>query len=244
MDMNISGSGQIAAGEYDRIRISGSGQLAAAVKCNSLHVSGAASGSELVCVNEIHVSGSSQFSGKVTAGSIAVSGGFTGNGDIVAKERISASGSIRCGGTMKSKLVSISGKGSVTGDVEAETVKVKGKLDCAGLLNAEEIEIEFKEGMEIGSIGGSKIVIYKRSEGKKRVRLPLFSSLVKAADGTVRVKASVEGDDIALEGVITPRVSGRVVAIGAGCEIDLVQYSEKVEISPEAKVGRTEQIRN
>jgi hypothetical protein len=33
-----------------------------------------------------------------------------------------------------------------------------------------------------------------------------------------------------------------VVAIGAGCVIELVQYSEQVEISPEAKVGRTERI--
>ena len=70
----------------------------------------------------------------------------------------------------------------------------------------------------------------------------MFSSLAKAADGIVRVKNSVEGDDIALEGVTVPRVSGRVVAIGEGCEIDLVQYSEQVEISPEAKVGRTEKI--
>ena len=58
----------------------------------------------------------------------------------------------------------------------------------------------------------------------------------------MRVKTSIEGDEIALEGVIAPRVSGRVVAIGAGCEIDLVQYSEQVEISPEATVGKTEQI--
>ena len=70
----------------------------------------------------------------------------------------------------------------------------------------------------------------------------MFSSLATAADGIVRVKNSVEGDDIALEGVTVPRVSGRVVAIGEGCEIDLVQYSEQVEISPEAKVGRTEKI--
>lgn len=244
MDMNISGSGQIAAGEYDRIRISGSGQLAGLARCNSFHVSGSASGKEIVCENDMHVSGSSHFSGKVTAGSIAVSGGFTGNEDVVAKERITFSGSGRCGGTMKCKMLSISGKGSVAGDIEAEAVKVNGKVDCGGLLNAEEIEIAFKEGMEIGSIGGSKIVIYKRSKEKKRFRLPLFSSLVKTADGTVRVKNSVEGDEIALEGVVAPRVSGRVIAIGEGCEIDLVQYSEQVEISPEAKVGRTEQIRN
>jgi hypothetical protein len=58
----------------------------------------------------------------------------------------------------------------------------------------------------------------------------------------VSVSGSVEGDDIALEGVTCPRVTGRIVAIGAGCHVDLVQYSEKIEVSPDAKVGRTEQI--
>ncbi len=242
MDMIISGSGQIAAGEYDRIRISGSGQLAGLVRCNSFQVSGSANGNEIVCESDFQVSGSGHFSGKVTAGSITISGGFTGNGDVAAKERIAISGGGRCGGAMRCKTLSISGKGAAAGDIEAETVKVNGKLDCGGLLNAEEIEIEFREGMEIGSIGGSRIVIYKRSGKKKKIRLPLFASFVKGAEGSVSVKNSVEGDEIALEGVITPRVSGRVVAIGEGCEIDLVQYSEQVEISPEAKVGRTERI--
>ena len=72
--------------------------------------------------------------------------------------------------------------------------------------------------------------------------MPLFSLLVGAAHGSVSVSGSVEGDDIALEGVTCPRVTGRVVAIGAGCHVDLVQYSEKIEVSPDAKVGRTEQI--
>lgn len=34
----------------------------------------------------------------------------------------------------------------------------------------------------------------------------------------------------------------RVVAIGADCEIDLVQYTEEIEIRPDAKVGKIEKI--
>ena len=56
------------------------------------------------------------------------------------------------------------------------------------------------------------------------------------------MKNAIEADTIALENVKTPRVSGRIVAIGEDCEIDLVQYSEEIEISPKAKVGRTEKI--
>jgi cytoskeletal protein CcmA (bactofilin family) len=245
MDLNISGSGQITPGEYSTIRISGSGHFGDAVRCQNLYVSGSANGSNVVCEKDFHVSGSSSFSGTVTAGNIAISGGSSFGGDVEAKERIAISGGMRCDGDVKCKQLQVSGKGAVAGDVEAELAKIRGALDCNGLLNAEEVDIEYEKGMEVGSIGGSKIMIYKRhgEEKKKRVRLPLFSSLVKkTTTGEVYVKTSVEGDEIALEGVFTPRVSGRVVAIGAGCVIELVQYSEQVEISPEAKVGRTERI--
>ena len=245
MDLNISGSGQITPGEYSTIRISGSGHLADAVRCQNLHVSGSANGSNVVCEKDFHISGSCSFSGKVSAGNVAISGGTSFGGDVEAKERIAISGGMRCDGDIKCKQLQVSGKGVVSGDVEAELAKIRGALDCDGLLNAEEVDIEFEKGMEVGSIGGSKIMIYKRhgEEKKKRVRLPLFSSLVKkTTTGEVYVKTSIEGDEIALEGVFTPRVSGRVVAIGADCEIELVQYSEQVEVSPEAKVGRTERI--
>ena len=245
MDMNIAGSGQIAPGEYDTIRVSGSGQLGDAVRCENLYTSGAVSGSNVVCNNELHTSGSCHFKGTVTAGTVACSGGSRVDGDLVATESIAVSGGNRVGGDMRCKQLQISGKSDVGGDVEAETAKIRGNISCAGLLNAEEVDIEYEGDSEIGSIGGSKIMIYRRhgSEKKKKFRLPLFSRLVrKVTDGDVRVKTSIEGDEIALEGVKAPRVSGRVVAIGAGCEIELVQYSEQVEISPEAEVGRTERI--
>lgn len=245
MDLNISGSGHITPGEYDTIRISGSGQLGDAVRCKNLYVSGSANGSNVDCEKDFHISGSCGFSGKVSAGNIAISGGSSFGGDIEVKERVAVSGGMSCRGDIKCKQLQVSGNSKVSGDVEAELAKIRGALDCEGLLNAEEVDIEFEKSMEVGSIGGSKIAIYKRhgEEKKKRARLPLFASLIKRSTaGAVCVNNSIEGDEIALEGVVCPRVSGRVVAIGADCEIELVQYSEQVEVSPEAKVGRTERI--
>ena len=245
MDLNISGSGQITPGEYDTIRVSGSAQLMDGVRCKSLHVSGSANGGSVLCENDIRISGSCGFSGTVSAGSLGVSGGSSFGGDIEVKEHVSISGGMSCGGDVKCKQLQVSGNAKVEGDVEAEYAKIRGSLNCDGLLNAEEVDIEFEKSMDVGSVGGSKIAIYKRhgEEKKKRSRLPLFASLIKRTTvGTVCVKNAIEGDEIALEGVVAPRVSGRVVAIGADCEIELVQYSEQVEVSPEAKVGRTEKI--
>jgi len=242
MDIKISGSGNIASGEYDKVRISGSGKLSGFVRCESFHSSGSSNGEEIECKNEFKVSGSSKFIKNVKAGSVALSGAFSCEGDLTVDGKISCAGSAKSLGDVRCGELSVAGGLTVGGDIEAETVKVSGKLNCGGLLNAEELTIKFDNGMEIGSIGGSKIVIFKESRVKKTLRLPLFASMVKRCANTVCVKNAIEGDNIALEFVSAPRVSGRVVAIGEGCEIDLVQYSEEIEVSPDAKVGRTEKI--
>lgn len=242
MDMRISGSGQIAAGEYDNIRISGSGRCNGLVRCASFHASGSASGETLECKNELKVSGSCGFDKDVRCGSMGVSGAFSCGGNLTAEQRVHCSGSAKVTGTVKCGELQVSGGITAGGDIEAETVKVSGKINCGGLLNAEDISICSSGSMKIGTIGGSKVVIYLDKGTKRIERLPLLSSLISFTGGTVRVDNAIEADTIALENVKTPRVSGRIVAIGEDCEVDLVQYSEQIEVSPKAKVGRTEKI--
>ena len=45
-----------------------------------------------------------------------------------------------------------------------------------------------------------------------------------------------------IRAMIENRAENKIVAIGDGCEIALVQYSDKIEISPNAKVGSVEKI--
>lgn len=242
MDMKISGSGQVAPGEYENIKISGSGRLQGNVRCENFYTSGSSKGETIECRGEFKISGSSSFSGDVKAGKVSVSGSFACGGSMTADDKISVSGSMKCQQSIKCDSLSASGSNSVAGDVEAELVKVSGVLNCGGLLNAEDITIKFDRGMEIGSIGGSKIVIYRERSGKSVIRLPLLSSFIKNSGNSVCVKGAIEGDSIALEHVTAPRVTGRVVAIGEGCEIGLVQYSDEIEISDKAIVGRTEKV--
>lgn len=222
MNMKMSGSGTVPAGEYNEVSISGSGRLHGTVRCVSFTASGSVKGENIDCLDDFKVSGSASFSGNVTS------------------KRIGVLGSVEFGESVKCEELSVSGSMKVCGDVEAETVKVHGCFNCEGLLNAEDVEIKFDTGMQIGSIGGAKIVIFSKNPVKPIKRLSLFASLCKSRIATVAVSSSVEGDEIAH--VTCPRITGRVVAIGSGCDIELVQYSEKIEISPDAKVGRVEKI--
>jgi len=241
MDMHISGSGRIATGEYNNVRISGSGSMEGLIRCRSLHVSGSVKGNELDCKDDIKISGSCKFTGNLNACELAASGAFSCGGDITVENALKCSGAGKCGGSIRCGSLSVAGALRADKDIEADLVRISGKLVCEGLLNAEDIIIRSGKGSRIGSIGGSRIVIgpedsLKRKWGK------LISLLFSAGRGMVVVENAVEGDSITVENLKAKRVSGRIVAIGENCEIDLVQYSESVEISPKAKVGTVEQI--
>ena len=242
IDMHISGSGNIPSGDYNKISVSGSGRLQGNVRCVSFSSSGSSKGDDIECTENFKVSGSSRFGGNISAANVKVSGALHCDGDLIANEKISCSGSTKCDKSLKCEQLCVSGSLKVGADVEAETAKIDGVVNCGGLLNAESIEIKFDRGMDIGSIGGSKIVIVSQKAIKISKRLPLFSSLAKAVSKDVCVSSAIEGDEIALEYVTCPRVTGRIIAIGQGCNIDLVQYSEDIEISPDATVGRTEKV--
>lgn len=258
MDMKISAIGTVPAGEYENISVSGSAKIVGLVRCSGLHVSGKVKGEAVECSGTIKISGMCKLGQGAEAKDLHISGSFSCT-DITAEETVSVSGIAKCTGFVRCGKLSVSGivksgseikctEMSVSGmteceSAEAENVNVRGVLTCEGLLNAENILIEFEEGMTIGSIGGSKIIIRKRFGLAQTANLPLFSTLTKQKRvGAVCVKNAVEGDDIALECVVCERVSGRTVAIGDGCEIGLVQYTDQIEISPNAKVGRTEKI--
>ncbi len=241
MNKSISGSGKIPAGEYEAIRISGSGRLSGLVCCESCHTTGSSKGDELECKNSFKVSGTSTFLKDVKAGSVSVSGLFTCGGKLEVKERLSCSGSIKCSGDIRCGELSVSGELDADSDIEAETVRIFGEVECEGLLNAETITVK-GAGSCFGSIGGSKIDITRGGVMKKVVQVPLLSKLMKRLSGKNEVKNGIEGDEITLENVHTPRVAGRVVVIGDDCCIDLVQYSEIVSISEKAKVGNTEKV--
>lgn len=241
MDMKISGSGNIPAGEYESIKISGSGHMQGVVRCTSLGIAGSAHGDSVVCTGDIRISGSSHFGGNVTTKSMAVSGSANIGGDLEVSDEVRLSGGVRCGGSIKAGTLIVAGGLNVGYDAEAEIARIHGGICCPGLLNAENVEIETDGHNEIGSIGGSRIMITTRHSKNRKHRLPLFVKL-SGKHSVVKVAQSIEGDDIAIENVTCPRVSGRVVAIGEDCEIGLLQYSERYEIHEKAKVGRIEKL--
>ncbi len=229
MNMRISGWGNVPEGDYEKIKIRGRGKLFGNVRCASFSASGTTKGEAIVCTQQFKTAGSSSFSRSIKARSMRASGAISCAGDISADETISLHGSVKCSGNIKCDQLSVAGSLKVDGDVEAESIKTAGIFNCAGLVNAESIQIKCDKLMKIGSIGGSNIQI-------KRKRISVF------ANRRLIVSSSIEGDDVSVKHVTCPRVTGRIVNIGKGCDIELVQYTEEIKASPNAKIGRTEKV--
>lgn len=242
MDMRIAGSGTVVPGEYENIRISGSGRLEGLIRCDKLHTAGAVTGHDLECKQEAKFSGSSRFRGNIRSGSLATFGSFTCDKEVVVTESFHTSGSARIRSSLRCGELEAAGSLSVEGDAEAETIDITGTVHCSGLINAESVRIRSDDSCFIGAIGGSKVDIRWECGNKLISAFPSLARIFKELPGNVRVESSIEADVIDIANVTAPRVSGRIVKIGETCNIDLVQYSEEITVSPKAHVGRTEKI--
>ena len=231
--MNLSGSCVVTGGEYDEIiSIAGSCKINGNIKCPEIKCSGSVKADgDIVCT-----------------GSIETAGSFHSLGSVKADIFFKTAGVASIEGNLKCETLKSSGSLHIGEGIEAENVMIGGTIVCRGLLNAEKTDIKIFDDCNVGSIGGGKITITlaeEKKEKKEKKRLPLFTMLTKTDHAptsapTFTVDESIEGDTIALEYVKAPLVIGRVVAIGAGCVIDTIRYQDEIEISPEAKVGRTE----
>lgn len=244
MDIVISGSGVIAGGEYERLKVSGSAKAKGVVSAQTVTVAGALlSDADLRCREKAKISGSVKTEGAFRAGELEVNGSLKIGADARIDGKATVAGKLAAENSLKGRELHISGKVETGEGIEAEKITVRGSVTCGGLLNAEEVEIVFGvvdnthggDVSTVSSIGGSHIVIRRSSVQKKIRRLPLLSKIVGRTQ-PVTVSDSIEGDEIAIEGTSVPRVVGRVVAIGEGCRIDTVEYTERLEVSPDAEV--------
>ncbi|WP_088042273.1 polymer-forming cytoskeletal protein [Bacillus sp. EAC] len=253
-DAIISGSGTIPAGKYDDVRISGSGRILGDIICREVKVSGSAkftgnveteyfncSGSGK-CLSEIDtqkmsVSGSLYVDGKVTGGDVNISGSFKTKNDLIVKS-INISGSMKTTGSVKAEVISVRGSLSAEKGSECEVFNAKGHLSMNGLLNAENVKITHSGFSYIPEIGGETIEISRFDESN------IFSKLfTKIFNGRTNFKTDViEASAIKIDYTTASIVRGDAVTIGQKCKIDLVEYTEDVQIHPSAKVKEVKKI--
>ena len=159
MDINIAGAGRVAPGEYENIRISGSGKLCGLVRCTNLHIAGACHGESLDCSGQTKISGSCSFS------------------DDISSSNLQCFGSFSCGGNVRGNSLKFCGAASVKGDISTEKATVIGAIKCKGLLNAETIQNKSDGFCHMDAIGGSNVHIHPEHSSSIFLRFPLLGLL-------------------------------------------------------------------
>jgi cytoskeletal protein CcmA (bactofilin family) len=250
MNIHQAGSVKISKGEYEEIKVSGSTKIEGPVRCQELWASGSLRAIDLLdCTGEIRASGSSRFD-EVRAGNLKLSGASSARGDVKVQGEMRQSGAFSVGGSLSTEIVDTAGALSVAEDLEAGDCKLSGSVEVGGLINANTLKVHTGGNSSARAIGGETIDISWGTGLDKGDRLPVLSGNGKGAfvnaiknlfsffgsGGQFTVTESIEGDDITLENVVCPEVSGRVVKIGKGCQIGRVNYQESLEVSEDAQV--------
>lgn len=168
----------------------------------------------------VHVVGDATFDGPVTCEELHVTGSMRAHGELTCG-RLQLRGELRADGDVRAEEAHVFGLIRVQGSLEGERLKLRGAAEVDGLLSADELFIRAHGPIRATEIGGGHIDI--RSHG-------WFSRRVD-----VNAEA-IEGDDVQLRSIRTSVVRGRTVTIGRDCEVQRVEYSAHVDISPRAKV--------
>lgn len=254
-NMRISGSGIIPEGEYNEIKISGTGSITGDVKANVIKISGSGDSRCNLVSNEMRVSGSFDVGSNMDINEfININGTLDCKGNIKAKD-IKINGTLGCSNNISSNNMKVSGGAYIKGNAIFDNLEVRGTIDIEGncegrdflgygavkvrgLLSADKINIITYRDSFIKEIGGEDIVI-KRKENRG-LGFILFNPFSRG-----RVESDcIEGDNIFVENTICKVLRGNNITVGEGCRIDRIEYLGELTIDEKSEVGEKVCMKN
>lgn len=219
--INLDGVGRSAGGgTFEDINISGVYSINGDLTCNRLYVSGVLKNSKNIKCEEFRVDGVLKSSESLEAKNINVAGLATIEKNIKS-QNISGEGCIK-----------------VKEDIESEKVDIEGNITCKGLINCEDFYLFTVGESKIGEIGATNIEIYGEERSKN-----IFKIFVpkKFKNNKAYIKV-IEGDNIKLSDCEVDIVRGKNIVIGENCKINIIEYSESIEINELSKVDNVNKI--
>ena len=172
-------------------------------------------------MGELKINGAAELQGELTVGELHVSGAANLTGNVHAEN------------------AKVSGGFTVSGDCNAEKFSAHGGFRIGGMLNAGSIDIAPHGDCHAREIGGETITV----RGEPHMLNPidrLFHALLNHPH--LLHADTIEGDDVTLVCTCARVVRGKRLHIGPGCEIELVEYSETLELDTNAKVKEEKKI--
>ena len=218
-DMKINGDGSLSGGTYGAVTINGAGTVNGDIDAINFKINGTGTSNGRVVAQSVTVNGSGTFNGEVQANEMTV------NGDASIRDgagigRLVVKGNLSVGGGIAAHQIEVRGFLKTGGDCQAESLVGEGGFTVTGLLNAGSIDVKVYGPCSAREIGGERIVVRQPGSG-----FSSFTQLFTFLAEKRLTSETVEGDDVWLENTPAKTVRGRSITVGAGCVIDLVEYS-------------------
>lgn len=251
-NIKIAGDGFINEGKYNTIKIMGSAISKGNVESEEVKISGDArfigeldfgilkvNGDATIEGNlkakRIRVNGNLEISGSCQVDELVINGSCSINCDLKCNN-VTVRGEIIVNRDMYGKEIKIYGESSIKENIECENIMVEGVINCNGLLNAENIEIYTRGKSYCKEIGATKIRILKEKERK-------LLKLIMNFRGHGKLKSDlIEGDYIELENSIVKNLRGKSIELISNCEVGMVEYSEKINVSDDSIVKHSMKV--
>lgn len=226
-NLKVHGDGSFAGGHYNTIKIHGSAIITENTNANTMSITGSCiAKGDVHCETLLDIHGHCDILGDVTSNFMKLNGACEIGGNTVININKNR-GHLEISNNFSGDKLSNKGDLYVKENVNFETFISDGRFRIGGLLNAGEINISPSFSTStVKEIGGEKITI----KLKTGLRFVPFSN-----KGRVETEL-IEGDTIYLENTHANIVRGQNIEIGAGCVIDVVEYSGKCIVSPDATV--------
>jgi cytoskeletal protein CcmA (bactofilin family) len=218
-DLKVIGETTSAGGQFRHIKVTGECKFNGNVDCTKLSSMGEVVINGDLRTDELKLTGQCEIKGSLDA--------------LTVKGR----GELKVSSGMRGENIKFTGNIDAEGDCEAGAFEVSGGFNVRGLLSADSLEVKMYGPCLARELGGGKLRI-KRSRKSALVSLIKLKNLNSA---TLNAEL-IEADDIDLEYTAAAIVRGNSVTIGAGCQIDRVEYRDSLHVHKSAIVKEKVQL--
>ena len=238
-DLKIGGAGSAPGGEYNSVKINGTGRIIGDISCRDFRINGSGNVDGNLTADDFRISGSGTVDGHIHAGQFNVSGSGQIRG-MITGENMVISGSVTIGDSLNMQKVKIEGSAKIAHDCNAENFNSDGSFEINGLLNADEVTIKlYHSKSKAREIGGGRIRVTTGPSDSFNVLKTIFT--LGMYNPILEVE-TIEGDEIYLENTTAKVVRGNNVTIGRGCNIELVEYKGIFLQNGDGKVSQEKKI--
>lgn len=230
-DVRMIGEGSSSGGAFRKIRIMGQGRLDGEASCQTFRCTGDSSILGQLSASSFKLLGNMHIEGGLSGDSASTLGELRVDGTLQVR-LMKLIGAMRVGQHLRGEKLKCAGQLEIQGDSTAEQIRIRGVIMAGGAVNAEHIRIKLNGPSHARELCGAQIDV-------QQAFLSWFPSFRSRRISRTLTVDLIEGDNIRLEHVEAKVVRGRRVTIGPGCQIGLVEYTEKYKEHHTAKVGES-----